>query len=61
MAVPRSRGNKLKISLPPHYYEGFLEKKGPREKVSAHLQWFVLETGRFQQALDSISDFVEDC
>lgn len=32
MAVPRSRGNKLKTSLPPHYYEGFLKKKGPREK-----------------------------
>ncbi|XP_066492511.1 signal-transducing adaptor protein 2 [Tiliqua scincoides] len=32
MAVPRSWGNKMKISLPPHYYEGFLEKKGPWEK-----------------------------
>lgn len=24
---------KPKPSLPPHYYEGFLEKKGPQDKV----------------------------
>ncbi|XP_074979284.1 signal-transducing adaptor protein 2 isoform X2 [Caretta caretta] len=29
---PPLRGAKPKPSLPPHYYEGFLEKKGPQDK-----------------------------
>ncbi|XP_053869438.1 signal-transducing adaptor protein 2 [Malaclemys terrapin pileata] len=29
---PALRGAKPKHSLPPHYYEGFLEKKGPQDK-----------------------------
>ncbi|XP_063003146.1 signal-transducing adaptor protein 2 isoform X2 [Elgaria multicarinata webbii] len=32
MAVPRSSAGKLKPTLPPHYFEGFLEKKSPRDK-----------------------------
>uniref|UniRef100_A0A8C0G5B7 Signal transducing adaptor family member 2 n=1 Tax=Chelonoidis abingdonii TaxID=106734 RepID=A0A8C0G5B7_CHEAB len=30
---PSLRGAKPKPSSPPHYYEGFLEKKGPQDKV----------------------------
>uniref|UniRef100_A0A7M4EQV3 Uncharacterized protein n=1 Tax=Crocodylus porosus TaxID=8502 RepID=A0A7M4EQV3_CROPO len=35
LRVPRTL--KPKQSLPPHYYESFLEKKGPRDKVGLSL------------------------
>nr|XP_056723577.1 signal-transducing adaptor protein 2 [Euleptes europaea] len=42
MAVPPGQGRKPRASLPRHYYEGYLEKKAPREKSSDYRLAFLV-------------------